>query len=59
MDGALYVGDPNYVAKKINKLKDDLGIDQFALHVPVGYMDHDKVLQTIEYLGTEVRDLIK
>ncbi len=59
MDGALYVGDPKYVAKKINKVKKDLGVDRFALHVPMGYMDHDKVMKTIELLGTEVRKLVK
>mgnify|MGYP000126760445 CR=1 FL=1 len=59
MDGALYVGDPVYVAKKINYLKEHLGIHRFTMHVPVGYMDHDKVLKTIELLGKEVRPLIK
>jgi len=59
MDGALYVGDPTYVAKKINYLKEHLGINRFTMHVPVGYMDHDKVLRTIELLGKEVRPLIK
>lgn len=59
MDGALYVGDPAYVAKKINYLKEHLGIQRFTMHVPVGYMDHEKVLKTIELLGKEVRQLIK
>jgi probable LLM family oxidoreductase len=59
MDGALYVGTPAYVAKKINYLKQELGIDRFALHVPMGYMDHDKVLRTIELFATEVRPLIQ
>ncbi len=59
MDGALYVGDPEYVAKKIQYLKDNMNIDRFALHVPVGYMDHDKVLKTIELLATEVKEKLK
>lgn len=59
MDGALYVGNPEYVAKKINYLVKHLEINRFALHVPVGPMDHDKVLQTIELLATKVRPLIK
>jgi probable LLM family oxidoreductase len=59
MDGALYVGDPAYVAKKINYLKEHLGINRFTMHVPVGYMDHEKVLKTIELLGEQVRPLIK
>jgi len=59
MDGALYVGDPTYVAKKINYLKEHLGINRFTMHVPVGYMDHDKVMNTIALLGKEVKPLIK
>ena len=59
MEGALYVGDPEYVAKKILHLRKVLGINRFALHVPVGYLDHDKVLKTIEFLGTKVRPIIE
>jgi len=58
MDGALYVGDPSYVAQKINYVKKELGIDRFALHVPVGYMAHEKVLKTIELFATKVRPFI-
>lgn len=58
MRGALYVGDPEYVAKKIQLLIDELGIQRFALHVPMGYMDHDKVLKTIELFATQVRPLL-
>jgi probable LLM family oxidoreductase len=57
--GALYVGTPEYVAKKIQMLKDELGIQRFTLHVPVGPLPHDKVLQTIRLLGTKVKPLIK
>jgi probable LLM family oxidoreductase len=57
--GALYVGDPEYVASKINFLKDSLGIQRFAMHVPIGFMEHEKVLRTIELFATKVRPLIK
>lgn len=56
--GALYVGDPQQVADKIVFLHKYLGIDRFALHVPVGPLDHDKVMKTIELLGTKVRPLV-
>ena len=59
MKGALYVGDPEYVAKKINYLKEHLGINRFTMHVPVGYMNHDKVMKTIEIFGKKVRQLIQ
>ncbi len=58
MQGALYVGDPKYVAKKIKHLVENLEINRFVLHVPVGYMDHEKVLNTIHLLGTEVNHLL-
>jgi probable LLM family oxidoreductase len=51
MDGALYVGDPTYVAKKINYLKEHLGINRFTMHVPIGQMDHDQVMKTSELFG--------
>jgi alkanesulfonate monooxygenase SsuD/methylene tetrahydromethanopterin reductase-like flavin-dependent oxidoreductase (luciferase family) len=58
MEGALYVGDSEYVAKKIIHLKQILGIDRFALHVPVGHLDHDKVMKSIELFGTKVKPLV-
>jgi len=58
MQGALYVGDPKYVAKKIKHLVEGLEINRFVLHVPVGYMDHEKVMNTIKLLGTEVKTLL-
>jgi probable LLM family oxidoreductase len=58
LQGALFVGDPSYVAQKIKHLKEGLDIQRFVLHVPVGYMPHDKVMQTIRLLGTEVKSLV-
>lgn len=58
MDGALFVGDPEYIAKKILHLRKTLGINRFALHIPVGQLDHDKVMKTIELLGTKVKPII-
>ncbi|MDN4089304.1 LLM class flavin-dependent oxidoreductase [Paenibacillus polymyxa] len=53
-EGALYVGDPDTVAKKIIHLRKQVGITRFLLHVPVGTMPHDDVMRAIELLGTEV-----
>lgn len=58
LDGALYVGDPEYVAQKIVHLKNLLDVDRFTLHVPVGFLEHEKVLKSIELLGTKVRSLV-
>ncbi len=56
--GSLVLGGVETVAKKIAHLRDVLGISRFMLHISVGSMPHDKVLQSIELLGTEVAERI-
>jgi probable LLM family oxidoreductase len=58
-NGALYVGDPKTVAEKIIHLRKKVGITRFMLHVPVGSMPHEQVMQAIKLLGTEVAPLVK
>ncbi len=58
LEGALFVGDPDYVAKKILYMKETLGINRFTLHVPVGYLDHELVMESIKLMGTKVKPLI-
>ncbi|MFC5449629.1 LLM class flavin-dependent oxidoreductase [Paenibacillus aestuarii] len=57
--GALYVGDPEYVAEKILLLRKNLGITRFFLHVNVGTMPHQEVLHAIELLGTKVAPIVR
>lgn len=57
--GALYVGDPDYVAEKIVLLRRNLGVTRFFLHVSVGTMPHRDVLRAIELLGTKVAPLVR
>lgn len=57
--GALYVGDPEYVAEKILLARKNLGITRFFLHVNVGTMPHRDVLRSIELLGTKVAPIVK
>lgn len=59
LEGALYVGDPDYVAKKIIKLRKEVGITRFLLHVPVGSMPHDEVMSAIRLLGAEVAPRVR
>ncbi|MGG4217121.1 LLM class flavin-dependent oxidoreductase [Paenibacillus jamilae] len=59
IEGALYVGDPDTVAKKIIHLRKQVGITRFLLHVPVGTMPHDDVMRAIELLGTEVAPRVR
>lgn len=58
LEGALYVGDPEYVAEKIILLRKNLGVTRFFLHVNVGTMPHRDVLKAIELLGTKVAPII-
>lgn len=57
--GSLVLGDVETVARKILHLRDMLGIDRFMLHISVGTLPHDKVLRSIELLGTRVAPLIR
>jgi probable LLM family oxidoreductase len=57
-EGSLVLGTPAEVAEKILRWRDILDVNRFMLHISVGTMDHDKVMRTIELLGTDVRDLI-
>jgi probable LLM family oxidoreductase len=58
-EGALYVGDPETVAKKIIHLHDHVGVTRFMLHVPVGSMPHEDVMKAIELLGTKVAPIVR
>ncbi|MBU8907635.1 LLM class flavin-dependent oxidoreductase [Desertibacillus haloalkaliphilus] len=58
-EGALYVGDSDYVAEKIIHLRKEVGITRFMLHVPVGSMPHDDVMGAIERLGKEVAPRVR
>lgn len=56
--GALYVGDPEFVAEKIVLLHKNLGLTRFFLHIDVSSLPHREVLRTIELLGTKVAPIV-
>ncbi|MHA6481846.1 LLM class flavin-dependent oxidoreductase [Paenibacillus sp. strain BS8-2] len=56
--GALYVGDPEFVAEKIVLLRKNLGLTRFFLHIDVSSLPHREVLKTIELLGTKVAPIV-
>lgn len=58
-DGALYVGDPETVARKIIHLYEHVGITRFLLHVPHGSMPHAEVMEAIRLFGTEVAPRVR
>jgi probable LLM family oxidoreductase len=53
--GALAVGDPETVAKKILAERQIFGHERFLAQINVGGLPHEKVLHAIELFGTEVR----
>ncbi|MFG1785277.1 LLM class flavin-dependent oxidoreductase [Rhodococcus oryzae] len=57
--GSLVLGNPEQVAEKIVDMRETLGIERFMLHPSVGPLPHDKVMRTIELLGTKVAPLIR
>ena len=58
-EGALYVGSPETVARKIIALYEHMGIERFTLQTPVGTMPHDQVIRTIELFGEKVAPLVR
>ena len=53
-DGALFVGSPETVAKKIAYTARGLGIERFDLKISNGTLGHDHLMRAIELYGTEV-----
>lgn len=59
LDGAIYAGDPETIARKIIHLQEHLGITRFFLQTPVGTMPHEDVLASIELFGKEVAPRVR
>ena len=55
-DGAIFVGDPEHVAAKIIE---DLQLDRFMLHLPIGSMPHEDVLKAIKLYGEKVAPIVR
>jgi probable LLM family oxidoreductase len=57
--GALLVGDPQEVIDKILREHALFGNDRFLLQFTVGSVAHDKVMRSIELLGTKVAPAVR
>lgn len=57
--GAMFVGSPEDVAQKLIKMIEELGLDRFMLHLPIGSMPHEDVLKAIELFGTKVAPIVR
>ena len=58
-NGAMFVGNPDQVAEKLIRMIEDLGLDRFMLHLPLGSMTHDQVLRAIELFGMQVAPKVR
>ncbi|MCI4318640.1 MAG: LLM class flavin-dependent oxidoreductase [Thermoplasmata archaeon] len=59
-DGALLVGDPPTVAKKIVRVSQDLGgITRLTFQMGVATIPHETMLRSIRLLGTEVAPVVR
>ncbi|HSM43710.1 MAG TPA: LLM class flavin-dependent oxidoreductase, partial [Acidimicrobiia bacterium] len=57
-EGSLVIGDAETVAAKIRRWREVLGVNRFELHVSVGTLPHEKVLRSIDLLGTKVAPIV-
>ncbi len=58
-DGAMYVGSPVTVARKIAATVRLLGLDRFDLKYSNGPLAHERMLRSIELYGTQVVPLVR
>ncbi|MBF0786719.1 MULTISPECIES: LLM class flavin-dependent oxidoreductase [unclassified Streptococcus] len=58
-DGAMFVGDPDTVADKMIQVIEELKLDSFMLHIPVGSMPHEDTLKAIRLYGEKVAPKVR
>ncbi|MDR7190061.1 putative LLM family oxidoreductase [Microbacterium sp. BE35] len=58
-EGALYVGSPETVARKIADTVRTLGASRFDMKFSTGTLSHEKMMRSIELFGTEVAPRVR
>lgn len=58
-EGALYVGSPETVARKIATTVKTLGSTRFDMKFSTGTLSHDKLMRSIELYGAKVQPLVR
>jgi probable LLM family oxidoreductase len=59
VDGSIYVGSPETVARKIAATVRVLGVDRFDLKFSNGTLPHELMMHSIELYGTKVAPLVR
>ena len=49
----------NYYYFDKTKIIEELGLDRFMLHLPIGSIPHEDVLKSIELYGTKVAPIVR
>ena len=57
-DGALFIGNAEQVAEKINRVKEMFGLDRFIAHMDVGDPSHEVMTDSIRLFGEKVAPLV-
>jgi probable LLM family oxidoreductase len=57
--GALHLGSPETVARRIATTMKDLGAVRFDMKYSVGTLPHDKIMRCIELYGTKVMPMVR
>ncbi len=58
-EGALYVGSPETVARKIATTVKTLGSTRFDMKFSTGTLSHDKLMRSVELYGAQVQPLVR
>ncbi len=58
-EGALFIGNSEEVAEKINTVKEMFGLTRYIAHMDVGAPSHDVMMKSIELFGTKVSENVK
>lgn len=58
-DGAMFVGSPEDVANKLIRMIEELGLNRFMLHLPIGSIPHEDTMKAIELFGTKVAPIVR
>ena len=58
-EGALYVGSPETVARKIAATVTTLGVERFDLKYSTGTLSHEHMMRSIAWYGTEVAPRVR
>ena len=58
-EGALFIGNSDEVAEKINTVKEMFGLTRYIAHMDVGAPSHEVMMKSIELFGTKVSEKVK